>query len=217
MTTELLNSIVNSMASERPFFYSEADFQHSLAIALKAKGYDVFLEYPITIYKKTYHIDIIVRNGAGELYPIELKYKTAALTCPGLTGNHKLSIHSAQDINRFLFWKDVKRLEDLKLYSEGKLSKGFVIMLTNDGDYWSQPKSQNPIDQRFRIHSSAAVQNVLWTGEKCNNNDYHAGTVTYKHFTLGALYIVPQWIDYSSVIDSVTRKQSMFKYLTILV
>ena len=217
MTIAKLNGIVKTMASNYPFFYSEADFQHSLALALKANGYDVFLEYPITINKKTYHIDIIARNAAGIMFPIELKYKTTALTCQGLTGNHKLRIQSAQDINRFLFWKDVKRLEQLRLASEDKFSRGFVIMLTNDVSYWSLPKTPDCIDKLFRIHSNAVVQDVLWTGNKCINHDYKAGTVTYKHFTLGAQYVVPKWIDYSIVIDKVTQKQNEFKYLTISV
>lgn len=188
-----------------------------MARALKTNGYDVFLEYPITINKKTYHIDIIARNAVGIMYPIELKYKTTALTCQGLTGNNKLRTHGAQDINRFLFWKDVNKLERMKLDFEGKLSRGFVIMLTNDANYWSCPTSSNSIDRLFRIHSKAAVQNVLWTGKQCINHNYNVGTVTYKHFTLGSQYVVPQWMDYSIVIDKVTRKQNEFKYLTISV
>ena len=105
-----------------------------------------------------------MRNEEGLLYPIELKYKTKSLACHGLLGIHKLRTHSANDINRFLYWKDVERLERLKQITDDKISKGFVIMLTNDEKYWLAPKSSsqtpNPIDRLFRIHPNITVQHV---------------------------------------------------------
>ena len=122
------------------------------------------MEYPVRINNSIFHIDLIVRNEEGLLYPIELKYKTKSLACHGLLGIHKLRTHSANDINRFLYWKDVERLERLKQITDDKISKGFVIMLTNDEKYWLAPKSSsqtpNPIDRLFRIHPNITVQHV---------------------------------------------------------
>lgn len=74
MNVSLLSAIISQLAQTRPFFYSEADFQHYLAMALRCAGYKVFLEYPVA----KYYIDIIVEDN-GMYYPIELKYKTIAV------------------------------------------------------------------------------------------------------------------------------------------
>lgn len=221
MTTAKLNAIVQSMAGNRPFFYSEADFQHSLALALQANGYEVFLEYPVKIYNgihnDTVHIDMIVKNVVGLFYPIELKYKTKAMTCPGFCGSqHQLRGHSAQDINRYLFWKDVDRLENLKNQYEGKICGGFVLILSNDEAYWQQPKLSNCIDRLFRIHPGLNVQAVDWKDTK-DAPDYVTKQSRYNHFRLHNSYLVPEWQHYSNEKDIKTGKFHDFKYLTISV
>jgi len=209
MTTAELISIVQSMANNRKYFYSEADFQHSLALALKANGYNCFLEYPVLV-GKVCHIDIIVEKD-GILYPIELKYKTKAMTCAGLCGNYQLRPHNAQDINRYLFWKDVDRLERLKSSYEGKISKGFVVFLTNDDSYWQSPVSSTCIDRLFRIHSGMIVQKVDWK-DTVHEPDYVTQRSRYNHFLLKNSYLVPDWLPFSTVNDLKTGKPHYFKF-----
>lgn len=218
MNLTIINNIIRNMAKNRQFYYSEADLQHTLAMALKSCGYDVYLEYPVKVQGKVCHIDIIALDKETGLYhPIELKYKTRAMTCAGLFGNHQLRGHSAQDINRYLFWKDVSRLESLKNCYEGKIGEGYVIFLTNDESYWQPPVSSKCIDRLFRIHPSNSVRAVDWVDKNGLHFDYNAGVVKYKCFSLNNKYTVSKWTDYSTDIDIDNFKSIDFKFLTITV
>ncbi len=224
MNLVIMNNIIQNMANNRKFYYSEADFQHFLAMALRSSGYDVYLEYPVKVQGKVYHIDIIAYDKeTGLFHPIELKYKTKAMTCAGLCGNYQLRTHGAQDINRYLFWKDVQRIEQLKSRGmcECRIGEGYAIMLTNDPLYWTKPNSKSTyIDSLFRIHPGKTVQQVNWMVETNNGNispDYKLGAVTYTHFSLSNAYSVPQWIHYSNVNKVKTNGASEFKFLTMAV
>lgn len=216
MTTAKLNAIVQSMASNRPFFYSEADFQHSLALALKANGYEVFLEYPVN----REHIDIIAKKN-GKYYPIELKYRTKSFNCSGLCNTMCiLKDQNARDIGRYDLWEDVKRIEYLrKGYQE--IGEGYAIILTNDLEYWtapSSPRSELTIDRDFKLHKGMNVKDVFWhniPAKVKNDPDYVAGTTVYKGFSLNKKYNVPSWIDYSTILDPKTNRPLLFKYLII--
>lgn len=217
MTTAKLNRIVQSLAINRPFFYSEADFQHSLALELDRQGYIVYLEYPIN----GEHIDIIIEKD-GWYYPIELKYKTKAFSCPGLFGTTcSLKNQHARDLGRYDYWKDVRRIEDLKI-AHDKIREGYAIILTNDSEYWTEltndseywtRPSKNTIDCDFKLHTGMNVQDVFWHNipQKAKNDpDYVAGRTTYAGFSLSKRYNVPGWIDYSTV-----NRTQVFKFLTI--
>lgn len=216
MTTAKLNAIVQSMASNRPFFYSEADFQHSLALALKDNGYEVFLEYPVN----GEHIDLIARKN-GKYYPIELKYRTKTFNCFGLCSTMCiLKDQNARDLGRYDLWKDVKRIEDLKKgYQE--IGEGYAIILTNDPEYWtapSSPRSIRTIDRDFKLHNGMKVKDVFWHNipqNAGNDPDFKAGSTIYRGFSLNKKYIVPGWIDYSTFIDPVDNRTQFFKFLTI--
>ena len=215
MTTAKLISIVQSMANNRKYFYSEADFQHSLALALQANGYDVFLEYAIN----GEHIDIIAKKN-GNYYPIELKYRTKAFHCSGLYNNMcVLKDQNARDLGRYDYWEDVKRIEGLK-NNYANNQRGFAIILTNDSEYWTAPPASrtNTIDRDFRIHKGMSVKNVFWNNvpEKAKNNpNYVTGNTTYAGFSLNKKYVVPAWQDYSTVKDSMNNSTQVFRFLTI--
>lgn len=212
MTTAKLNRIVQSLAINRPFFYSEADFQHSLALELERQGYIVYLEYPIN----GEHIDIIIEKD-GWYYPIELKYKTKAFSCPGLFGTTcSLKNQHARDLGRYDYWKDVRRIEDLKI-AHDKIREGYAIILTNDSEYWTAP-TKNTIDRDFKLHNGMNVKDVFWHNipqNAGNDPDFKAGSTIYRGFSLNKKYIVPGWIDYSTFIDPVDNRTQVFKFLTI--
>ena len=214
MTASRLSQIICGMSGKRPFFYSEADFQHNLANELRQTGYTVYLEYPIG----GYHIDIILEKD-GMFYPIELKYKTCLTKCQDLFKNSvTLKNHGASDIARYSFWKDVYRIEQIKAnWADGRIAEGYVVMLTNDEKLWT-PKAQKGIDSVFEIFQSHQVKKVEWGGAKNNYApDYKAGTTWYKAFTLSKTYTVPKWNDYSGGVCAIDRKNKAFRFLTIAV
>lgn len=108
ITAADLKDILRELAFERPVFHSEADFQHALGWAMHVKfpTAGIRLEVPID----GFHVDLIVR-GEKVREAFELKYKTKA----GIysVGNElfHLKEHSAQDIGRYDFLKDLCRLE----------------------------------------------------------------------------------------------------------
>lgn len=168
MNASILKGIISNLANLRAFFCSEADFQHSIALALASPTRKVYLEYPII---GVGHVDIIVEEN-GLYYPIELKYKTKVDHCQGILGNIDLMAHGAHNINRYLFWKDVSRIEVLKQLFPERIVEGYVIMLTNDPLYWNRPmKKPKPSkktvnDWLFRIHSGKKGQSCSMVEHK---------------------------------------------------
>ena len=201
MTIADINKAISALATKRPYFYSEADFQHALALELAAAGLKVYLEYPVSGIipgRREVHIDIIVIDGTG-IYPIELKYKTKKLRVKDITGSYiDLKNHSAQDINTYLFWKDVQRVESLastQVTPNFKFKKGFVVFLTNDAAYYTPGSALNTIYTPFALCNSQAVQNIHWQHPVSGIN-YTAGKVTYPAFSLQQPY-TPQWQSYN--------------------
>ena len=174
LTTEILKGIMESLGEKRPVFHSEADFQFELAWAIKeAMGEEcqIRLEYPVFVNENLgdnrgdrWYIDIIVLIKDGENWdwiPIELKYKTRipkneeqpfTKMTHGIEEDYYLKNQSAQDISRYLFWKDVHRVESLvKPGSREKTLKyprqqhlnwnsGYVIFLSNDPHFRKYPE-----------------------------------------------------------------------------
>ena len=217
MTIIDLQNCLTTLSKKRPFFVSEADFQHCLALELENYGYTVFLEFPITIgTKKNEYIDLIVWDNKKKTYhPIELKYKTIRAQCQGspFYNPFLLKTHSARPINRYLFWKDVFRIEQIK--NQLSCSRGFVVFLTNDNNYWTPLSGTGNIDALFRLHSSICVQSVCWQNTPSAPN-YQTGTVVYHSFSLLRPYTVPNWLLYSnSRMVNAGGANSIFKSLTI--
>ena len=79
ITKELLYEVLNNLSKDRKFFFSEADFQHALALEMAKilKDSKLYLELPIQIDdKEIMYFDIFVRNNKDVNIGIELKYKT---------------------------------------------------------------------------------------------------------------------------------------------
>lgn len=148
----------------RPFM-NERDLQMHLAIALKNSGnnYDkVEVEYYVPlnetgkngkknkvlggdyVWNNEIKVDIVVKKD-DEFIPIELKYKTKSI--PGLQiprfnetldGAEIIKDQSAQNLAKYAFWKDVRRIELLKNRFKA-VTGGLAIFLTNDPSYQSKP------------------------------------------------------------------------------
>jgi len=211
MDASILNQIICRMSANRPFFYSEADFQHNLANELRIAGYTVYLEYQVC----GFHIDIIIEDD-GRYYPLELKYKTSLTKCPDLFMNATtLRNHGASDIARFLFWRDVYRIEQIKPMAREIIPEGYVVMLTNDKKLWT-PKVQKGIDRKFELFTSHQINTVEWLNT-ADAPDYKTGNTWYKAFSLSKTYSVPAWNNYSNVSFVANIKKAYFKFLTITV
>ena len=164
-----LTSIIESLKKERQVFHSEADFQFALAWQIQRAYPDakVRLEY-CPAQKPNMHIDIVVTLN-NKTICIELKYKTLKLNLESDGETYNLKGHGAEDIGKYLFLKDLQRIEML-CDSSSIFSYGYVVFLTNDPTYW-KPKRINKetAAEAFRLHDGAQLHgNLDWglnTGE----------------------------------------------------
>ena len=158
--TEVLSSLVH----ERPFFYSEADFQHAFAWEIRKRlpFARVGLEVPVPVGddgQDYLHIDVWVAYEDAIL-AVELKYKTRGLT---VDEHYSLKNQGAQVIGRYDFLKDVQRLEQVVAGHQNSI--GYAILLTNDSAYWQEPRRERTVDANFRLHHGRVVEGVLDWGE----------------------------------------------------
>lgn len=146
--------------------FNERDLQMNLAIYLKERGhYDrVEVEYYIPTemlpdYKKLdpkndrLYLDIVVVKD-GMYVPIELKYKTKetdlkierfgelCTEASDDTEKDVLKNQGAQNLGRYNFWKDVKRIELVKQKFDAVLG-GVAVFVTNDTLYLKQPTKRS--------------------------------------------------------------------------
>jgi hypothetical protein len=151
--------VLRALATERPVFHSEADFQHAVAWAVHEVYPDAALrlEYKPWPVERVY-IDIWVRLG-GEQVAIELKYPTRGISVEVQQEAFMLRDQAAQDITRYDFIKDIVRLE--RAVREGIASRGMAIMLTNDSAYWKQPLRTSSVDAAFRISDGRVLSGTL--------------------------------------------------------
>lgn len=206
MNSSDIENIIKSLAEERLFFWSEADFQFALAWKIQEKYSEamirlergVVLEPP----KKNY-VDIWVELD-NRIYPIELKYKTRKYEAIDKTGERILTTsQSAWDVGRHSYLKDIERIEkysDLECFE-----RGFAIMLTNDQHYYNPEKApKETTDRDFVIHDGARIQGgkeMFWHSDK-------SWATNLGKITLRNTYIM-SWKPYSVATD----KKGDFKYV----
>jgi len=151
---DTLCNLLKFVSSINCTLFNERDLQIYLADQLKSLGYfdEIYLEYRLpkgcnVEFDKGYEaweteqpsIDIVVRKDNSYI-PIELKYKLKSYNGNFTRfGESVGSINiakdqSAQNIGRYQFWKDVKRLELLK-ESYRNVIGGIALFITNDYNY----------------------------------------------------------------------------------
>jgi hypothetical protein len=199
-----IDRFMMELATKRPIFHSEADFQHAFAWQLHEQFPDakIRLEYPINVVNRRIYLDIFFTSPQKQL-AIELKYKTRQIEVPNPDERYLLKGHSAQDIGRYDYLKDVSRLEQV---SKNTSIEGYAILLTNDSGYWAGKVDKETIDMNFRLFEGREVNGSLaWLA--------HAGKGTTKNRTepinISGRYPI-QWKDYSQVSTHLGRT---FKYL----
>ena len=163
-----ISEVLTVLAKQRPIFHSEADFQHAIAweIHKHLPRTSVRLERPVEIshLNKRIYADIWIEQD-GDVLAIELKYKTRALQVLVKSEQYSLRSQSAQDLGRYEFIKDIKRVENIVVNRKPQAS-GYAILLTNDPTYWTQPLNDNTADAKFRLHEGRTLQGSL--GFRCS-------------------------------------------------
>ena len=138
-----IESLLETLRTQRPIFHSERDFQCSLAELMRDKGYsNVNLEVPGYddligyIGEKNRRVDIVADGRVA----IELKFPPAPLsvTCNG--DDFHLKGSKSVIKGRYRFWKDLWRVE--QLVNNGVVKTGYAITITNR-DYWSPKKKED--------------------------------------------------------------------------
>ena len=187
-----IGEVLSVLAKKRPVFHSEADFQHAFAweIHQKLPTASVRLELPVQAKNKFLHIDVWVA-AQGAILAVELKYKTRGLSVQIGDEQYRLRDHSAQDIGRYDFMKDIQRLEQVAVAHQN--ITGYAILLTNDSAYWVEPANHSTVDANFRIHDGRIVEGILAWGAKASD-----GTKKDREqpLELQGKYLL-QWVDYS--------------------
>lgn len=201
--------LMKCLASKRPIFHSEADFQHALAWELHKRwpDSDVRLELPREASGKSLHLDLWLAMPALEI-AIELKYKTRALTVEVSGERFRLKGHSAQDCGRYDFLKDIQRVETIVASCPG--AQGYAILLSNDSSYWKLPNNSKTVDAAFRLHEGRSIEGTLAWASNASK-----GTIDSreKPIVLASKYQA-HWHDYSRVDSS---SYGAFRYLALSV
>lgn len=202
-----IETLLIGLAQERPWFFSEADFQHALAmhIQLKHPNAQVRLEVPLNQGDgKKGRLDIKVVLD-GQLIAIELKYKKAAINVVDSGYEYRLAADTAADVSRYDFIKDIIRLEGI-VKTDSK-AIGYAIFLSNQPLFWTE--GQGTADDHFRIHEGrclVAGEPLCWPDRSANLKlrGYKASLVLRNSYML-------QWKDYATLTDK--SRYDRFRYL----
>lgn len=200
----ILERVLANLASERPLFHSEADFQLALAWQIQKifPKAGIRLEYKPFRDTKIY-VDIWVKNLS---YALELKYHTRKILVNVADEFYQLEDQAAQDIARYDFCKDIMRLE--KIVEAFPNFTGYALMLTNDSSFWKPPLSKNPIDEAFRLHEGRVLTSELRWSQRAG-----PGTTAGRREPLhlqGSYTLC--WKDFSNLN---TSKYNRFRYLLV--
>ena len=139
---------------------------------------------------------------------IELKYKTKEATFRENGETFNLKQHGAQNLGRFDFFDDLRRLQLLK--KENIIEKGYAIFLTNEPLYWRPIQRKN-----FSSNFSMEDEKIIESNSKLDwNGNPSQGSVTRKRLFPNNPIIIEnkhqlKWNEFSNL------KRISFKYLMI--
>jgi hypothetical protein len=203
-----LSRILQNLATARPIFHSEADFQHALAWSLHNEypGSEIRLEFR-PFPEERFYLDIWCR-GPDESLAIELKYLTRDLDVEVEGERFLLKNQGAQDLGRHDVIKDIVRVERITREVSG--TRGYVIALTNDASYWKQSLRADTVDASFRLHEGRLLEGTLSWSELAG-----AGTTSKRTdpLALTGRYSI-RWNQYSILGPGTARD---FRYLQVTV
>ena len=139
---------------------------------------------------------------------VELKYKTRKLGVDLEGEEYRLASHSAADIGRYDFIKDICRLKELASNLNG--CEGWAIMLTNDSAYWKSSRTNETIDGAFRIHGRSCPE---WHVLMDTSAGASEGTKRMResHLHVTGRYVL-HWLDFSAPS---TESYGKFRFLAV--
>lgn len=173
---EVCKDLISHVKQIDRVIFNERDLQLYLSDKLRASGHydNVFLEYHLpkginSDFDRDYaawkteclSIDIVLEIE-GRFIAIELKYKLKSfftnISRFGESSNVQvLKNQSAQNIGRYQFWKDVKRLELLKQSYKNVLG-GVSLFITNDTNYKRTSKGADY--EKFSMEEGANIGGI---------------------------------------------------------
>jgi hypothetical protein len=161
-----LPAVMTYLASRRPVFHSEADFQFAFAQSVAAIDgkIGIRLEVPQRGEHRRTYVDLVCRDGQ-EVSLVEFKYVTRSWSgTDGITDEHfDLRGHEALDLARLYFIHDVTRLEGWT--AQEVCGSGFAVLLTNDDRLWSRPAPGRVTrDKSFRLDEGRTLTGPLKWG-----------------------------------------------------
>lgn len=150
--------VCDFLNKNKELLFNERDLQMQLALWLHSSrpGYDdVDLEYYVPraelegyVWESELRLDIVVRRG-DEFLPVELKYKTRSITRRITRFGEQLPTDAvvvknqgAQDLGRYDFWKDVRRVELVRRRFSA-VKHGLALFVTNDPSYLHAAKASS--------------------------------------------------------------------------
>ena len=166
-----LAEVMDELATDRPVFHSEADFQFAFAQAIVRAAPDVAIRLEARQSgDRAEYVDLVARGTESTF--IEFKYATATWAgTDGLTDEpFALRDHAAMDLTRLHFLHDVWRLE--RFVGDRPGANGFAVLLTNVSSLWEHPRGGPTRDAKFRIHNGACLTgNLVWGEGDYPRND----------------------------------------------
>ena len=157
-----LTEVLSALASHRPVFHSEADFQFALAWQWQQHAPDakIRLEYPLPSENRRSYADLWIQEAGITSY-IEVKYWKRALRV--ISGGERFDLvdRSAHDISRYDFLRDLERVA--RTVRSGHADRGAVVALTNDPLYWTAG-TEDTADADFRLHEGRLLSGDLAWG-----------------------------------------------------
>ena len=143
--------------TNKELLFNERDLQMHLATFLRQTNHydDVDVEYYVPLSELTGYIwnnelrmDVLVRKGK-EFLPIELKYKTKSVRKKLLRFGESVAEEvevmknqGAQDLGKYDFWKDVRRIEIVKKRFSS-IKNGLAVFMTNDPMYLQRGREKS--------------------------------------------------------------------------
>lgn len=189
-----IHDLMHTMATARPVFHSEADFQHAFAWELQRRHPDAALrlERPVHLDQPKahdIHLDLTMEL-AGSTTAVELKYATRRFSDHDGGESYELREHGARDLRRYDVIKDIERVESV--VGAHIAGDGFAILLTNDAGYWQEPIRPATADASFRLHEGRRI-----TGEMAWPDFVSPGTTKGREASLAVHHVyAAHWQDY---------------------
>jgi hypothetical protein len=187
-----LDVLLGRLATKRPVFHSEADFQH--AFAWEAHQMDPELRVRLETHPEPgVRLDLLLsRPDLRRHTAVELKYLTAEWLGEVDGEQFTLKNHGAQDVRAYDVVKDIGRLERFVGGRDGW--NGVFIAVTNDSSFWrpvTHGRATNA--DAFRIY-----EGVTLTGSRTWGPRTGVGTMRGREAVIELIGVHQlKWHDYS--------------------